>query len=271
MGHHSTQNHEIGRRLFNSLRKSGPLGTAKSACSVLQNRFGETPGFRRFFSTIERFLSSIQHYLDSSFDRKYGTDTAGVIFLSKLRIESKNVRDGTYYEPMSTRAFKQIMNQLNINFSEFEFIDFGSGKGRALLMASHYGFRKVTGVEFAQDLHLISSRNVAIYKRHIKEPRNIVTICADVVDFPLPKVPVVLFFYSPFRGKVMEKVLNNVSASFSINPRKILLLFYGYNPHTIELFKALKFHCRELKLHADWSRFIQYRIFIFTSQEKRSS
>ncbi|MFC1920003.1 hypothetical protein ACFLWX_04350 [Chloroflexota bacterium] len=138
-------------------------------------------------------------------------------------------------------------------------------------MASDYGFRKVIGVEFAQDLHRISSRNVAIYEHYTKKPNNIVTYCMDAVEFSLPNVPVVLFFYSPFKEKVMEKVLNNVSTSIAMNPRDCLLLFLGFNPDTLELLKALKFQCRELKLRADWSRFIQYPTFIFTNKENRSS
>ena len=63
----------------------------------------------------------------------------------------------------------------------------------------------------------------------------------------------------------MEKVLNNLSTSYATNPREILLLFYGRNPKTIEMFRELRFQCRELRLRADWSRFIQYRAFIFAS------
>jgi hypothetical protein len=46
---------------------------------------------------------------------------------------------------MSVTVFKQIMSRLTIRFGEFELIDFGSGKGRVLLLASGYGFKKIIG------------------------------------------------------------------------------------------------------------------------------
>ena len=129
-------------------------------------------------------------------------------------------------------------------------------------MSSDYGFQKVIGVEFAQDLHLISRRNISIYEHYTQRPSNIVTAYMDAVDLSIPNVPAVLFFYAPFKGKVMEKVLNNVSVSMATNPREILLIFCGNSPATIELFKTLEFQCKELKLRADWSRFIQYQAFM---------
>ncbi len=40
-----------------------------------------------------------------------------------------------------------MMAALPIEFNQFTFIDLGSGKGRTLLMASDFPFRKILGVE----------------------------------------------------------------------------------------------------------------------------
>jgi len=262
---HITQDHWIVRKFFDTLLKHGPLETVKRVSAVMQDRLNRVPGCGRLFLSIDKLIYFVQHYLESQFDRKYGTDTSGVISLKDLTIESKNVKNGTWYAPMSVKIFKQIMNHLTINFGEFEFIDFGSGKGRVLLLASNYGFKKIIGVEFAQELHRIATKNVVIYERCTQKLSNIVTICMNAVEFPIPNIPVVIFFYSPFTGKVMEQVLSNVSTSFAVTPRKIALVFYGENPETIELLKSTKFQCRELELRADWTQFTQYRSFLFTN------
>jgi hypothetical protein len=265
MNSHPEQDHRIVRKFFDSLCKHGPLGTAKRVNAVMHNYFHRVPGIRRLFISIDILLCIFQRYLDSSIDRQYGIDTSGVIRLKNLTIESKNVEWATWYEPMSVKIFKQIMHHLAINFAEFEFIDFGSGKGRVLLLASNYGFKKIIGVEFAKDLADIANKNVAIWDRYTRKQNNIQTICMDAAEFPIPNVPVVIFFYSPFKGKVMEQVLKNISNSFAMSPREILLVFYGQYPETIKLLKATKFRWRELKLCADWSQFIQYRAFLFTT------
>src|SRR5580765_6779748 len=55
------------------------------------------------------------------------------------------------YQPTEAALFHEMIDELakrtSINFAEFTFIDLGSGKGRALLMASDYPFRKIVGVE----------------------------------------------------------------------------------------------------------------------------
>ena len=39
-----------------------------------------------------------------------------------------------------------------INLQEFAFIDIGSGKGRALLLASQYPFQRILGIELLAEL-----------------------------------------------------------------------------------------------------------------------
>jgi len=166
---------------------------------------------------------------------------------------------------MSVKVFRQIMDNLTVDVDKYEFIDFGSGKGRVLLLASEYGFRKIIGVEFASELHRITTKNVAILERDARKPSRIETVCMDATEFVIPDVPVVLLLYSPFKGQVMERVLRNILTSFATHPREIVLVFCGNNSVSIDLLKATKWPCRELALHADWSRFTNYRCFVLSS------
>jgi len=232
----------------------------------MQVHMGKIPGCSFLAITLRKVLTLIGCRLDRSFDKKHGTDTGGIIALKDLIVTSGKTEACNWYEPMPTNVFRQLLDHLPINFGNFELVDFGSGKGRALLIAAEYGFRKSIGVEFAQDLHCIATENIAIYKkRHPQQAYDIEAICMDAMEYPLPNAPLVSFFYSPFTGKVMEQVLNNISASFAGHPREIIMVFYGQKPESIALFKATGFPYRELKLRADWSQLIQYRAFLFTS------
>jgi predicted RNA methylase len=215
------------------------------------------------------WLHAIQTYLDGSLDRKFGTDTSGRIPLERLTIESGNAREGVWYEPMSENIFAQIMNNLNINWGEFNFIDFGSGKGRVLLLASNYGFKNVIGIEFSKELHQIATENVALWDQSTGRRSNIVPVYMDATEYAIPNEPLVVFLYSPFMGKTMARVLENFVASFNETPRQIVIVFYGMNPETIDLLKNMNFHGRELNIHADWLQFNKYRAFIFTALPTR--
>ncbi len=252
-------------RLFNALYMHGPLGTAWRICAAAQNRFGNIAICKHLCPFVQGALSNIQRSLDSRFDRSHGTDTSGVVPLNALDIKSKNIEEGIWYEPMSVKVFRQLMKALARDPQRYDFVDFGSGKGRVLLLASDYGFRRITGVEFAPELHEIAMRNVAVLERNAGGPGNVEALCMDATEYAIPNVPVVLFFYSPFTGSVMEQVIGNVLTSFAMQPREMVLLFYGSNPNSIDLLKATHWPCRELAIHADWSRFTNYRGFIFTS------
>ena len=250
---------------YEKFRAFNPLGILDYTCRFMQNHFKRVPGCAKLFSSIQRLITIFQQYLDSAFDRAHGTNTSGVIPIKDLTIEGKNTALGIWYEPMTEKIFRQIMNNLIIDFDKFTFIDFGSGKGRVLLMASDYNFKKIIGVEFARELHRIATDNVAHYRQSVKPLSIFKTICQDAVTFPIPNEPLVLFFYSPFKGKVMEHVLTNIRTSFNLNPRKILLLFYGRNRKSVELLKVMNFPWRELKITSDWSQLKNYRGFLLTS------
>lgn len=57
----------------------------------------------------------------------------------------------------SSSVLRQILDRLPLDFEEYTFIDLGSGKGRALLIASEYPFRAVVGVELSPKLHALRS------------------------------------------------------------------------------------------------------------------
>jgi len=242
----NNKNHQfLFMKFFDYLFKNGPLKTIECVSGYMQRHF----------------------YLDSNFDKRYGTDTSGVISIKDLTIVSKNTELANWYAPAPEKIFHQIMKDIPISFGEFVFIDFGSGKGRVLLMASEYGFKKIIGVEFAKELHNIATTNVGIYKSSTKKSTDIETICQDATIFPIPNEKLVIFFYSPFKGKVLEQVLTNISLSFAMNHKKIILVFYGENPESLKLFKALNFQSIEHELRKELFRLKNYRRILFISPD----
>ena len=47
----------------------------------------------------------------------------------------------------------------------------------------------------------------------------------DAIDFSVPKGKCVLFFFSPFKGHVLERVIDHLKESYIENPRHMLILF----------------------------------------------
>ena len=105
------------------------------------------------------------------------------------------------------------------------FVDLGSGKGRAVLLAAMRGFREVVGVELSPVLHGIAEQNVATVREsgHLLAPVRLVL--GDAADAELPAGPVVVYLYHPFRGEVARQVLDRVIASVEAAPRPAALLY----------------------------------------------
>jgi hypothetical protein len=83
--------------------------------------------------------------------------------LSDLDILSANWIDGHDYFPIEPDRFQRVLESFDIALEGLTFIDFGSGKGRTLLMASEYPFRQIIGLEFSPELHRIAESNITRY------------------------------------------------------------------------------------------------------------
>jgi SAM-dependent methyltransferase len=188
-----------------------------------------------------------------------------VIPVAELDVPDSNRELAVWYQPMSVAVFDAIMDRLDIEFPQFTFVDFGSGMGRVLLLASEYGFAEVIGVEFSRQLHDIALHNADIYTAASAQRSPIRAICMDATEFELPEGPLVLFFFSPFMGRVLEQVIQNVERSFAAERRPIVLVYHGANTESISAFQASSFAGREMHLNLGWFTPVKYRTFVFTN------
>ncbi len=242
------------KRFFDSFTKKGPLLSLISVCRYMQNHYNNIPGCKKIFSTLEIYIRKFQFSLDKKFDKRYGVETSGIIPVKSLSGNTINIQFANWYEPTSVKTFNQILDNLIINFEEFTFIDFGSGKGRVLLLASRYAFKKIIGVEFDKYLHQTALETIIVYNTRTNTSMNIESIYTDATTFTIPDGKLVLFFFSPFKEKVMSTVLANNSETYSLNRNKMFIIIYGTNEKSIELINSMKFHCVEINLRPDWAK-----------------
>ncbi len=85
-------------------------------------------------------------------ERELGIQTFGAHAPDDLSIEADSRLGGHLYQPSSSVIFNRAMDQLPIDFADSVFLDLGSGKGRAMILAAEAGFKKVIGVEYADEL-----------------------------------------------------------------------------------------------------------------------
>ncbi len=181
-----------------------------------------------------------RRWINSSIDRKYGTDTQGVIDdMSALGLSSAQHAHAKGYEGVQIPVFREMLRQLPLISNEYIFLDLGSGKGRALMMAAEHGFKRVIGVELSPTLHQIAEKNIELFKQHRPQASPIELRCQDAVDYRLPDDKLVCFFYNPFDCGVMQQLLLHIKESHARCPRSIVVAYR--NPVCADLFDKAGF------------------------------
>ena len=85
------------------------------------------------------------------------------------------------------------------------FIDYGSGKGAAIIHAKELGFHRTIGVEFAKELHETAQKNIQKLKLE-----NVDSFYADATTYLAPLDVSVIYLFNPFDEVVMKKVIANI-------------------------------------------------------------
>ena len=144
--------------------------------------------------------------------------------LSGLKIRHLSRLSGRDYKPTPRLVFQWAIEALPEPLDRFTFVDFGAGRGRVLLLASHMNFEKVVGVEFAEELHNDCEMNIAQYPRSLMKCRNVECVLDDAANFKIPDQQAVFYFFYPFDKKIMGDVLARIAESFDRNPRRLYLV-----------------------------------------------
>jgi SAM-dependent methyltransferase len=147
--------------------------------------------------------------VDTEFDAKYGTDTGGIKEIFDLRVVGHNRKHGECHIATNPKAFGEMMQSLSINASAYTFVDLGCGKGRALILAANYGFKRVVGVEFVREFFEIAKTNIT--RLQLKDAE---VILGDAAAFEFPTGPVLLYLCNPFDSQIVAEVARNARLSW---------------------------------------------------------
>jgi SAM-dependent methyltransferase len=167
-------------------------------------------------------FESVRCYIEErkeSFDARFGTDTAAPFF-------GRDRTPGAYFYVATTASvIYEILSSLALEPDTFAFVDMGSGKGRALLVASEFAFAKIVGIELSPHLHRIAQENITRFSPPSQPCTAFELHCMNVVDYTYGKEPVVLFLFDPFGRDTLRSVIANFEASLGTNPREAYVIY----------------------------------------------
>jgi 16S rRNA G966 N2-methylase RsmD len=165
------------------------------------------------------------------YERRLGVETAGTIKVRDLGFSNSDFRE---YEPIGYRELYAALAKMPLDKSQSTFLDYGSGKGRAVITAATLPFRQIIGIEISERLLAIAQQNLASM-RH-RRCHRIDLVHMDATQYAVPTEVNLIYFYNPFAGQVLQKVVDNIYASYQQAPREMYIVFFN-NDHFEKLIK----------------------------------
>ncbi len=176
------------------------------------------PVIGRAFYLFEYGRSLIEERIEP-FDARFGTDTSAPTF------ERNQKTSVHFYVPTTTSIIYETLRALPADLSRFTFVDMGSGKGRALLIASEFPFARIVGIELSEHLHRIAEDNVALYKPESQRCAAFDLRCMNALDYDYGDEPLVLFLFDPFGREILAEVVARLDISLRRKPRDAYVVY----------------------------------------------
>ena len=116
---------------------------------------------------------------------------------------------GTALVSTSKDSLTKIINDLELaigkKIEKNLFIDYGSGKGSAIIHAKNLGFKSCVGIEFAKELNDIANENIKKLKL-----KGVTSLYQDATCYIPSSNVSIIYFFNPFDKIVMQKVIENL-------------------------------------------------------------
>ncbi len=182
------------------MKENNLLLTKRDKFSLLKQSLHDSIVQNGIKITIQKILKHIMYKIK-------GIDFSEEEIIN-LTIKSSNKHLATIYGSCGDDMLRILLDtilKIDTTILSGTFLDYGSGKGMAIIYAKKYGFAQSIGVEFAKELHETALRNIKKFKLN-----NVKSIHMDAVNF-IPNQNIrVIYFLNPFHKKVLYQVLNNI-------------------------------------------------------------
>jgi SAM-dependent methyltransferase len=195
-----------------------------------------------FASTLKHFIATLWEFLRESTPARRRQRYGDVDYDWDCRVDTTSATVGwrdrllgmfhSPYQPTDPALFREMLANMlqanpKINLGEFTFIDIGSGKGRVLLMAADYPFRRILGIELMPELHRVAKENIAKYKSDSQQCFAIDCIQGDASEFIFPPEQTVLYLFNPLPESGLAKMISNLEHSLEQYPRAVFVLYHN--------------------------------------------
>jgi hypothetical protein len=165
--------------------------------------------------------------LESAFDWWHCVDTRGITWQRDFGTTAAALEHATHYCGTYPGPFRRFITSLDIDYRQYSFIDLGSGKGKALLLAAEHPFKSITGVELAPRFCTTAIDNLRRARRIRRRCEEITVVAGDAATFSFPHGPLIVYLHNPFDAAVLEQVIVRLESVVGQGPQPTYVVYHG--------------------------------------------
>jgi hypothetical protein len=165
-----------------------------------------------------------ENVFDSPIEKLFFIPTQGRVAADSVTVIGTRQAEGHDYRPTPRLVFDWALSAIDEDLGKLSFVDYGAGKGRALLLASQHPFTAVGGIEYAEELHDAATMNIAQFPRSQMKCRDVECVHDDASEIGALDGPAVHYFFNPFSREVFAEVLSSLVTSYRKHPRRLYLI-----------------------------------------------
>jgi SAM-dependent methyltransferase len=155
---------------------------------------------------------------------RYGANTFLPVELKDLTITNGDKKKASRYEAVSFYMLEKLLSAFQKVSGLTSIIDLGCGKGRVLMVAPHFGFTNIRGIDFAKELCAQAIANMREKEKQFSDIKWSV-INDNVENYEIGSQDSVFFMFNPFTDAVLKRFLEKLDASCHQFPRSIYFLY----------------------------------------------
>lgn len=174
-------------------------------------------------------------HADQAFDRRWQTDTSREVGMNALDFPVALKNGSHHYQASGPHVLDLVVAASGIDPSAFTFIDYGSGKGRMVLLAAAKPFHRAIGVEYAALLDEIARKNAANFMALGGASTTPEFWQGNASDFPPPDGNLFCYVYNAFGPEILAGCVDRLETAKRLMPDRTILIAYVNPQHAAVL------------------------------------
>ena len=160
------------------------------------------------------------------FDAAHGTETSGSIAAAQCAPDAAMAAQMIPYGGSQPSIVRAGIASLP-DHAQYAFADLGCGKGRPLIVASEFPFRRLVGVEIAPALAEVARRNAGVIAGTHPRRTKIEIQVGDATAVSPAAERVVYFMYHPFGRALVAALVANIERQLDNGLRHAFFIYYN--------------------------------------------